>query len=66
MTFGLTANIFIVLGQKVSCGVSKLHFTFPKKRYIEEEQFLENPIAFLFIFGPWTKTFLTFVEKIAL
>ena len=60
MTFGLTANIFRVLGQTVSFGVSKLHFMFPKKRYIEEEKFLEKPIAFLFIFGPWTKRFFDF------
>ena len=63
MTFGPTAKFFKVLGQKFSCGASKLHFMFPKKRYIEEEQFLEKPIAFLFIFRPWTKTSLTFVEK---
>ena len=39
-TFGLTANISKALSHKVSCGVSKLHFTYPKKRYFEEEQFL--------------------------
>ena len=35
ITFGLTANIFSVLGQKVSCGVSKLHSTF----YVAKEAF---------------------------
>ena len=54
---------FETFGQKISCDVSKLHSTSPKKRSFEEEQFLEKPIAFLFIFGHWTETPLTFVGK---
>ena len=54
---------FESFGQKISCVVSKLHSTCPKKRSFEEEQFLEKPIAFLFIFGHWTETSLTFVGK---
>ena len=62
---GLRAFSFKTSGQKNSCDVSKLHPTCPKNRYFEEEQFLEKPIPFLFLFGPWNKMFLTFVEKIA-
>ena len=60
---GLRAFNFKTFAQKISCDVSKLHSTCPKKRSFEEEQFLEKPIAFLFIFGPWTETSLNFVEK---
>ena len=54
---------FWVTKSRVVC--QNYNSTFPKKRFFEEEHFLEKLMAFLFKFGPWTKTFSTFVEKIA-
>ena len=51
MPFGVTAKTFQTIGQKLSDGLSKLHSSSPKKRFLEEKQFLENLIAFLFTFG---------------
>ena len=63
MPFGVTAKTFQTIVQKLSDGLSKLHSSCPEKRFLEEKQFLENLIAFLFTFGFYIETLKTSVEE---
>ena len=63
MLFGATTNYFWTFNRKISGGLSKLHSSCPKKRFLEEKQFLENLIAFFFALGFWIETLKTSVEE---
>ena len=46
MPFGVKTGYSRSFGQQISGGLSKLRSSCPKKRFLEEKQFLENLIAF--------------------
>ena len=56
MPFEVTTKTSQTFGQKRLGGLSKLHSSCPKKRFLEEKHFLEKLIAFSFIFGFWIET----------
>ena len=63
MPFEIKTKTSWTFGQNFLGGLSKLHSSCPKERFLEEKQFLEKLIAFFFTFGFWIETIKRSVEE---
>ena len=56
MPFGVKTEYSWTFRQQISGGLYKLRSSCPKKRFLDEKQFLEKLIALFFTFGFWIET----------